>query len=222
MSTIDYAEDEPKNPPDSGSQKISAPAALRNREVIADAIGEFLPKQGKVLELASGTGEHICLFAQRFANLKWQPTDMDPSRLASIESHAAAEQLPNLAGPVSLNVAEDTWYSWEADVILAINLLHVAPKSVTRAVMSGASNVLLGGGTLIFYGPFMLNGTFSTESNRQFDLYLREKNPEWGLRDIADLDRAANAVGLARVALIDMPANNNLVVFQKRDVTPLD
>jgi SAM-dependent methyltransferase len=144
---------------------------------------------------------------------------MDSSRLASIRAYAAATALPNLAEPVFLNVSEKNWHTREADVILAINLLHVAPKSVSNALLTGAALVLRPGGVLILYGPFMLNGTFNAESNRQFDLYLRDKNLAWGLRDIADLDEVANSSGLARAALVDMPANNHLAVYQKREAT---
>jgi SAM-dependent methyltransferase len=222
MSTSKFRADEPKQLPNAGSPAISAPAALRNREVIAEAIGAFLPRKGDVLELASGTGEHISLFAQRFDRLKWQPSELDPSRLDSIGAYVAAAALPNLADPVFLNVSETDWHIREADVILAINLLHVAPKSVSSAVLTGAAQVLRPGGMLILYGPFKLNGAFNAESNRDFDLYLRDSNPAWGLRNIADLDADAQDIGLARVALMDMPANNYLAVYRKPGSTSPD
>lgn len=219
MSTSKFRADEPKRSSDSGSPEISAPAALRNRQAIVDAIGDLLPKRGNVLELASGTGEHICFFAQRFDQLSWQPSEMDSSRLDSIRAYSAATALPNLSEPVFLDVSEASWHTREADVILAINLLHVAPKSVSSAVLTGAAKVLKPSGILILYGPFMLNAAFNSESNRLFDLYLRDQNPAWGLRDIADLDEVAGDVGLTRDALLDMPANNFLAAYRKSTST---
>jgi hypothetical protein len=214
-----FRADEPAPLPNSHSSAISAPAALRNRKVISAAIGAFLPPQGDVLELASGTGEHISLFARRYCRLMWQPSEMEQSRLDSIEAYVAAAALPNLAEPLFLDVSKTDWHSLRAHVILAINLLHVAPKSVSGAVMFGAAKVLRPGGILILYGPFKLNGAFNAESNRDFDLYLRESHPEWGLRDIAGLDADAKAVGLGREALLDMPANNHLAVYRRPDST---
>jgi SAM-dependent methyltransferase len=214
MSTSKFGADEPKQPPNPNSPQISAPAALRNREVIADAIGRFLPNQGNVLELASGTGEHICLFAERFDHLTWQPSEMESSRLDSISAYVSAKSLPNLALPRYLNVADTDWHATKADAIIAINLLHVAPESVSSAVLNGAAQVLRPGGILLLYGPFTVNGVFNAESNRHFDEYLRQQNTAWGLRDIADLDRISRTVGLKRLSLLDMPANNYLVVYE--------
>ncbi|MGB3312883.1 MAG: DUF938 domain-containing protein [Albidovulum sp.] len=214
MSNLEFGKDEPKQPSPGNSREISAPAALRNREVIADVLGGFLPEQGNVLELASGTGEHVCLFAERFDRLTWQATDMDPSRLESIAARASKASLPNLLPPRYLNVTETDWHAMSANVIVAINLFHVAPKAVSGAVLSGAAQVLGPGGVLCIYGPFTLNGVFNTDSNREFNDYLREQNPEWGLRDIADIDAIAEGLDMVRTALQDMPANNFLVVYQ--------
>lgn len=214
MSNQHFGKDEPKQPSPGNSPAISAPAALRNREVIADALGGFLPEQGSILELASGTGEHVCLFAERYDRLTWQATDMEPTRLESIAAHASKVSLPNLLPPRHLNVTETDWHAMSADVIIAINLLHVAPKAVSDAVLRGAAQVLGPGGVLCIYGPFTLNGVFNTDSNRQFNDYLREQNPEWGLRDIADIDAIAEGLSMVRTALQDMPANNFLVVYQ--------
>ena len=167
-----------------------------------------------MLELASGTGEHVCLFADRFKRLTWQPTDVDAARLSSIAAHASQVALPNLFAPRHLDVTEPDWHALSVDAILAINLLHVAPEIVSEAVLTGAAQVLRPGGVLCLYGPFTQNGVFNTDSNRQFNDYLREQNPEWGLRDIATLDSLAMQGGLERIALRDMPANNNFVVYR--------
>ena len=215
MSTLKFGDDEPKQSLNRSNRAISAPAALRNRKIIADALGSYLPEKGNILELASGTGEHISLFAERFLRLTWQPSEMDPSRIDSITAYGLKKSLPNLKPPLHLDVVETDWHSMQADAIIAINLLHVAPESVSDAVFRGASSVLRPNGVLILYGPFTRNGLFNAESNEQFHNYLREQDPAWGLRDIAQLDRFAEVAGLGNAILQDMPANNYIAAFRK-------
>jgi cyclopropane fatty-acyl-phospholipid synthase-like methyltransferase len=197
-------------------RRLSAPAALRNREFIAEVLKGVLPEQGTVLEVASGTGEHVSLFAATFPNLTWQPSDIDTQALASIEDWVKQSPLKNLLPPVILNVEEDQWPLSRADAIININMIHISPYTACEGLMKGASQMLPEGGVLVLYGPFKRNGMHTALSNEQFDASLRMRNSSWGVRDVAEVAATASSSGLKLKKEVSMPANNLILVFQKQ------
>lgn len=223
-STFSVAQSANAGLPDSSAQtssstpdrRLSAPAALRNREFIAEVLKGVLPEQGTVLEIASGTGEHVSLFAATFPDLTWQPSDIDTQALASIEDWVKQSPLKNLLPPVTLNVEEDQWPLSRADAIININMIHISPYTACEGLMKGASRMLPEGGVLVLYGPFKRNGVHTAMSNEQFDASLRVRNPSWGVRDVAEVAATASSSGLKLKKEVSMPANNLVLVFQKQ------
>ena len=196
--------------------KRSAPAALRNREPIASVLREVLPDRGLVLEVASGTGEHGVYFAEAFPNLLWQPSDPDEAALASIAAWRAEAGLANFLQPMHLDAAEEEWPVSHADAVLCINMVHISPWQSTVGLMRGAGQLLtVPGAPLILYGPYRRAGVTTAESNEAFDASLKARNPEWGLRELADVREEAEISGLKFDRLVEMPANNLAVVFRR-------
>jgi SAM-dependent methyltransferase len=195
---------------------LSSPAVARNRDPILAVLREILPRHGTVLEIASGTGEHAAYFAAALPELVWQPTDRDPDGLRSIAAHQRAAARPNLLPPIELDVAAAAWPVTTADVVLAINMVHISPWSSTLGLMAGAERILAPGGVLYLYGPYKEPGTPLAPSNAAFDQSLRERDPEWGLRDLDDVCRLAASHGLELARRVEMPANNLSIVFRRR------
>lgn len=216
----------------------SAPAALRNREAIAGVLGEWLPRAGVVLEIASGTGEHAVYFAERFPKLEWQPSDVHPDALASIEAWRTASDHSNLRPPLVIDAAGADWPIESADAVLSIkmdsdscddpksagkggfdvvinlNMVHISPWSAALGLLDGAARVLKPGGALILYGPWLQAGVQTAPSNLAFDQQLRERDSEWGLRRVEDFDAAASERGFALEQTRAMPANNLMLLFR--------
>jgi len=195
--------------------KRVAPAAERNREPIAAVLREVLPAAGSVLEIASGTGEHALYFARQFASLSWQPSGPDPAALASIEAWSADAGLANLLAPVVLDAAAETWPVAKADAILCINMVHISPWAATEGLMRGAGRLLAPGAPLILYGPYRRAGVQTAPSNEAFDLSLKARNPQWGLRDLDAVTAEAEKGGLRFDRLTEMPANNLVLMFRR-------
>jgi len=202
----------PATPPPSA---LHFPATLRNRDPILAVLRDILPASGTILEIASGSGEHISYFAPYFKELTWQPTECDPTLLASITAHAAAVDASNIKPPLMLDVASHPWPIDAADAVLAINMIHIAPWSACLHLMAGAGAILLPDAPLYLYGPFLRDGGHTAPSNAAFDHSLRAQDPSWGLRDLDAVAAAATAEGLALDQIIEMPANNLSVVFRK-------
>ncbi len=192
--------------------KRQAPAAARNVEPIGDVLAEWLPHCGRVLEIASGTGEHALAFARRFPALEWQPTDPDPQALASIA--AWAEEGPgNLRTPVQLDVCAADWPFAVADAILCINMVHIAPWQASLGLLDGAERLLAPGAPLILYGPWLEAGKPAAPSNQAFDISLRDRDPRWGLRLVEDFAGEAEKRGLRLTERRPMPSNNLMLRF---------
>jgi SAM-dependent methyltransferase len=196
------------------SRALHAPAAERNKAPILDVLAAHLPPRGRVLEIASGTGQHVVHFAAALPGLVWLPSDPDASQRASIAAHAAAAGLDNVAEPLELDVLS-RWPDIRVDAVVVANLLHVAPPQALPALCAGAAGVLAAGGVLHVYGPFNRDGRYTSEGNQRFDRALREQNPVWGIRDLETLLAAAADCGLRERQVIDMPANNLSVVLIK-------
>ena len=194
-----------------------APATLRNRDAILAALGRHLPARGTVLEVASGTGEHAAHFAAALPRLVFQPSDPDADARASIDAWARDARLPNLRAALALDVAEPDWERavGEADAVLCINMVHIAPWAATEGLMRGAARLLPAGGVLCLYGPFRREGRHTAPSNAAFDAQLRASDPAWGVRDLEAVAAEAAARGFAPPVVEQMPANNLFVAFQR-------
>jgi SAM-dependent methyltransferase len=199
--------------PAAGSRR-SAPAALRNREPIAEVLKDWLPSTGLVLEVASGTGEHAALFAERFPNLEWQPSDVDPDALRSIRAWRDEARLPNLRDPLRLDAASAEWPIAKADAVLSINMVHISPWTSALGLLDGAARLLSGGGALILYGPWLNDDVPTADSNMAFDADLRRRDPQWGLRRVEDFAAAAAERGLVLQEVRAMPANNLMLLLR--------
>jgi hypothetical protein len=194
----------------------SAPAAERNREPILLALRDYLPPSAFVLEIASGTGEHAVWFSSALPEVIWQPTDRDQEALTSIAAWRDVAGPPNLLPPLRLDASADTWPVTQADAVVAINMVHVAPWMTTKGVIAGAARVLTQGGLLFLYGPFREGGVHTAASNAAFDSDLRARDPSWGIRDLDEITALAGQHGLLGPERIAMPANNLSAVFRRR------
>jgi hypothetical protein len=194
--------------------KRSAPATERNREPIAAVLREVLPERGTLLEIASGTGEHAACFAGLFPHLLWQPTDPDPSALASILAWRREAGLGNLLEPLRLDAAETMWPVGSAEAILCVNMVHISPWAATMGLVRGAARTLAAGAPLILYGPYRRAGVPTAPSNEAFDESLRARNSEWELRDLEAVEAEAAGQGLRLERVVEMPANNLTLVFR--------
>ena len=198
------------------SAKRESPAAQRNREPIADVLADVLPERGIVLEMASGTGEHVVHFAKRFAHLDWYPSDPDGEARASIAEYVAQAGLANVMPPLALDAAASEWPLDAADAILCINMVHISPWEATEGRFAGAARLLPPmDGPLILYGPYLEREVETAPSNLAFDESLKARDPRWGLRDLADVDALAKRHGFTRTLRVAMPANNLIVVYRK-------
>lgn len=192
-----------------------APAALRNRDPIADVLARELPACGGIVEIASGSGEHAVYFARLFPQLAWQPTDVEAEALLSIGARVERAQLPNLDAPLRLDAGEVDWPIRAADALLCVNMVHISPWQATLGLFAGASALLERAAPLILYGPFLEENVETAASNLEFDASLRLRNGEWGLRKLSDVDRIAVLNGLERTARHELPANNLMLVYRK-------
>lgn len=197
--------------------KQHAPAAIRNREPIAEVLARELPGSGTVLEIAAGTGEHAVFFAEAFPALTWQPTDPSAEALASIAAYREDYACSNLAAPILLDAAlPETWPVAQAAAILCINMVHISPWEATLGLFRGSARLLgSGGGPLILYGPYIEQGVQTAPSNLEFDASLKARNPTWGLREAEALDALAATHGMRRTARYTLPANNIMLIYRK-------
>ena len=195
----------------SDNTRISAPSALRNREAILGVLRMHLPAAGRVLEIASGTGEHVAYFAAAMPGLHFHPSDPDRERRASIDSWT--ESLENVDRAVDLDVMRD-WPEQHFNAVVCINMIHIAPWAAAEALVAGAAKHLLPRGKLILYGPFKQDGVHSAPSNADFDADLRSRNSEWGVRDVLEVSALAARFGFTLPEKIEMPANNLCLIFR--------
>lgn len=193
----------------------SAPAALRNREPIADVLAEWLPGSGTVLEIASGTGEHAVHFARAFPQLEWQPSDIHPDALASITAWRKESALGNLRAPVAVDAASADWPIRQADAVLSINMVHISPWTSALGLIAGAARLLPPAGPLILYGPWLTGDLAAAPSNLEFDAELKRRDPRWGLRRVEDFAAAAAVEGFALDQTRAMPANNLMLLLRR-------
>jgi SAM-dependent methyltransferase len=194
--------------------RLYFPATTRNREPLAAVLREvFAPPVARVLEIASGSGEHAVAFTAALPWLTWQPTDADPAHLASIDAWRAATPGAAIAPARRLDLLVDPWPPGPFDAIFCANLIHIAPWEVAEALCAGAAALLPPGGLLVTYGPYKRGGVHTAPSNEAFDASLRARDPRWGVRDLEALVAAAGGFALEQV--VPMPANNFTVVLRR-------
>ncbi|XP_029990395.1 methyltransferase-like 26 [Sphaeramia orbicularis] len=204
---------------------LNAAAAERNKEpilaVLQDSVNTGRPLQA--LEISSGTGQHVTHFAQALRNITWQPSEYDRQSLASIEAYRAHYRLNNVKPVIHLDASlpYEYWGGIQAeslDLVVNINMIHISPIACTEGLFKGAGAVLKPQGLLLTYGPYAVNGHITPQSNVDFDYSLRQRNPEWGLRDISFLRSIAERNGLFLEKMVDMPANNKCLLFRKESL----
>ena len=201
--------------------RLDYPATHRNREVILDVLREALPDRGTVLEIASGSGQHITYFAQHMPQLTWQPSDPEAAARASINAWRLSEKVEQSVQPaLDIDARIDIWSAArlkDLAAILSINMVHISPWSATLGLLRNANRILPPGGVLYFYGPYKVGGVHVAQSNADFDLSLRAKNPEWGVRNLDDVAEEALNQNFQLMKTVRMPANNFSVIFQRKD-----
>jgi hypothetical protein len=194
-----------------------SPAAERNRKPILEVLSRVLPSVAKVLEIASGSGEHAVFFAQHEPLWDFQPSDPDPSARESIAAWTLYEGVANVRPPLDIDVRAAEWGQSSSvyDALLSCNMIHIAPWESTLGLVAGASRLLRRDGLLVLYGPFKRNGRHTAPSNEAFDASLKARDPTWGVRDLGDVEREAKAKGFELREIVEMPANNLTLVFAK-------
>jgi hypothetical protein len=218
---VEFGKDGGRIEPDG---RLDAPAFHRNHQAIWTVLGRFLEgKSGDVLETGSGTGQHVVHFARQSPDLMWWPSDLNEQHLRSVAAWRAHAQVPNVQPPLRIDLSDPNWASALREAggpqqVLALfcaNVIHIAPWRVAEGLFAGASALLRAEGRLFLYGPFKRGGKHTALSNAVFDSSLREGNPEWGVRDVCDLEKLAAGAGLVLIETIEMPANNLILVFAR-------
>lgn len=196
-----------------------ATATQRNRQPILEILLQAIPPTGNILEIASGTGEHAVFFAPNFTPRRWFPSDRNVLLHSSIKAWRDLEAVNNIDDPLAIDVSVEGWEiavkNLDLRAIVNINMIHISPWSACLGLMAGAGRILSPGGVLYLYGPFKRDGRHTAPSNTAFDESLRRQNSEWGVRDLADVTKVAEAEGLKLQEIIAMPANNFSVIFKR-------
>jgi SAM-dependent methyltransferase len=202
--------------------RLDAAAFHRNHQPIWAVLSRLLAgRSGDVLEAGSGTGQHVVHFASHGPCLTWWPSDLNEQHLKSVAAWRARAALPNLRAPRRIDLSDPEWFVTlqqdggpaELAAIFCANVIHIAPWAVGEGLFAGAGRALKPGGLLMLYGPFKRDGKHTAVSNAVFDTSLREGNPDWGVRDITELNELATRAGLRLRETIEMPANNMILVF---------
>ena len=191
------------------------PPTVRNRDFILDVLRAVLPAGGVILEIASGSGEHVVHFARNFPSLVFQPSDPEPDALLSVASWVKATHVTNMRAPLALDASQSIWPIASADGIICINMVHISPWDATLGLIRGAAAILPPASPFYVYGPYKRKGSATTPSNEAFDRSLRDRNPTWGLRELEAVAAMAQSVGFSVPAVTEMPANNLSVVFRR-------
>jgi len=195
-------------------QRLQSPAAARNRQPILEVLKAVLPDRARVLEVASGSGEHAVHFAGAMPGWTWQPSDPNPHARGSIEAWREHSGLANLREPLALDVTT-LCPAEQLDAMVAINLLHIAPWAVGEALLYCAGQRLPSGGVLFLYGPFTREGRHTSPSNAAFDADLRDRDPRFGIRDLGTVAEAAARCDLVLERVVEMPANNLSLILRR-------
>jgi uncharacterized protein DUF938 len=201
--------------------RIHSRMVEKNAKPVIDGLSPFLAGvAGNALEIGSGTGQHVIAFARAFPSLRWTPSEPNAAHRASIDAWRAHEGVATNPA-IAIDAAAD--WADQADVravgrlslILSLNVIHISPFSVTKGIVKGAGKSLQKSGMLAFYGPFREDGVHTGEGNAAFDTRLRADNPDWGVRDLAEIVELGQAAGLNKIDLLQMPSNNRILILQK-------
>jgi len=204
--------------------RLDATAYHRNHQPIRTVLQKFLAgKSGDVVEAGSGTGQHVVDFARHFPDITWWPSDLNEQHLKSIAAWRTHAGLSNIRAPLEIDLADPSWSGQMHDgsgpgpllAVFCANVIHIAPWHVADGLFAGAGRYLRDDGRLLLYGPFKRDGRHTAVSNAVFDTSLRDNNPEWGVRDIADLQKLADNAGLVLGETVEMPANNLILMFER-------
>ena len=219
---VEFGKDGRRVEPDG---RLDAPAFHRNHEAIRAVLLRFLAgKSGDVVEAGSGTGQHVVDFARHVPGIVWWPSDLNEQHLKSIAAWRTHAGLENIRPPLRIDLSDPAWCQQMHDgsgpkhllAVFCANVIHIAPWRVAEGLFEGAGRYLPAGGRLFLYGPFKRGGKHTAISNAVFDTSLREGNPEWGVRDIEALEKLAGPAGLVLAEIAEMPANNLVLVFERR------
>lgn len=206
--------------------KRFAPAADRNKSFILEVLERILPSKGNVLEVASGSGQHTVFFAESFLGLNWLPSDLSQENVDSINEYAKESGLTNLKPALILDATQNDWQQkitrcnageseTKINAIISINMIHIAPWAACVGLFEMGSKLLDADEFLYLYGPYIIAGKQTAQSNSDFDQQLKSNNQEWGIRLLEDVVELAEANGFLLHGIITMPANNFSVVFKK-------
>ena len=196
------------------TERLIFPAADRNQSAIFKVLKPRLTSVKRALEVASGSGQHVAYFASRCPHVSWQPSDIDPKHRKSIT--AWTKGMSNVLSPIELDATADTWSIIPSvDLIFCANMIHIAPWSASLGLLAHSSDLLAVGGYLVIYGPFMEEGLHNAPSNAQFDIDLKTRDPNWGIRDLTQIKKIAQRHGLKLECKTTMPANNFILFFRK-------
>ncbi len=195
--------------------KRQAPAAARNRQPILDVLQPRLPESGLVLEIASGTGEHVVHYAGARPALTFQPSDPDADARASIDDWVRTLGLDNVRPALEIDVTRATWPVERADAVLCCNMIHIAPWEAAVGLVTGAGRLLPPGGLFFTYGPYRRGGRHTAPGNEAFDADLKRRNPAWGVRDLEAVAELALGHGFGQPDIVEMPANNLSLLFKR-------
>jgi hypothetical protein len=193
--------------------KLHSPAAVRNVAFIADVLADILPESGTVLEIASGSGQHVVDFASRFPELVWQPSEAVEERVQSIGAYLEEAALENVRSPLFVDICSDELAVASADAMVNINMIHASPWQTCIGLMKVAGQLLPAVGVLYMYGPFFEEAVSTAPSNVAFDRDLRSRDPRWGIRQLSAVAAEAAKNGLALRRRVEMPANNLSLIF---------
>ena len=196
-------------------RRLYSAACERNREALLGVLQTVFPKEGRVIEIAAGTGMHALHFSRNLPGLQWVPTDPDPEARASIDAWGQDVPHGNLQPAVNLDTRDAIWEVGKAAAILCANMMHISPWDSSIGLFRGADCILLDGGVLVTYGPYIFPDVAQVPSNVAFDASLREQNPHWGVRSIEEVTRLAQDWGFVREQTIPMPANNHSIVWRR-------
>jgi SAM-dependent methyltransferase len=218
---VEFGKDGRRVEPDG---RLDAAAFHRNHEAIRAVLHRFLDGQsGDVVEAGSGTGQHVIDFGRHMPKVTWWPSDTNAQHLKSIEAWRAHAGLPNVRPPLRIDLSDPAWCAAMQDgsgpgpllAVFCANVIHIAPWRVAEGLVEGAGRYLRPGGRLLLYGPFKRGGKHTAVSNAVFDSSLRERDPDWGVRDVAEVEKLAAAAGLKPAEIVEMPANNLILVFER-------
>ena len=188
-------------------------AAEKNKNHILLVLQEWLPTHARVLEIGSGSGQHALHMAAEMKSITWQPTERSEG-MPDLTKNLSDYGSPNILKPVMLDLSSERWPKVDINCVYSANVMHIVKKNLGENLIRGVGDNLAEGGLLILYGPYKYGGDFTTQSNADFDAWLRERNPHSGIRDFEWVNDLADHHGLSLQADLSMPANNQILIFQ--------